>query len=541
MVKNPVCWGKDAYEGMCTWDYNGFSYEVYQESLTLKCMYQVLKQTAGRRPDAVAVVDYWGHRCTYRELLEKTDRFAEYLKDVRGVKKGDHIGMMLYHSIELCVMYLALSKLGAVLVSLPTKFKKEEVSALAGMAKVAGIICNEEYADWFGDFKKEGTFILPIGNGEKEYGFSSCEVVKETYAECVGEPEDTAVILFTSGTTSMSKGAVIRNFNVLHAVIGYQRVLGTSPSDKTVTPAPMYHITGMIAVFSLYVYAGGMVYLFRKFEPDKIMDTVRREKITFIHSTPTVFIKLLEQKLPDEQIDSITAMAVGSSSMPIQKIKELHEWMPNMKFRTCYGLTETTSLGTCFPGDAAISPHCGSSGSPTPGLEFAVWDEKGKEVPTGELGEIMIRGAAVLCNYLGIDSDLIEDHWLHTGDIGYFNEEGLIWIVDRKKDMINYGGEKVPGFDIENAIYKMPEVKETAVFGVKDETFGEIVGAAISLHDGMTLTEEDVREFLKPLLAKYKIPRIIEFMEEIPKTQNNKINKKYLREYFNQKYKSTGV
>ena len=536
MIKDPVCWDKKAYEGMCAWEYDGFQYEVYQESLALKCMYNVLKQTAGRRPDAAAVVDCWGHKCTYRKLLEKTDRFAEYLQDVKGVKHGDHIGMMLYNSIELCVLYMALSKLGAVLVSLPTKFRKEEVNSLASMAKLTGIICNEEYADWFPEFEKEGTFILAIGNGEKDYEFRDFEVVRENYSDCAGELEDTAVILFTSGTTSKSKGAVIRNFNVLHAVIAYQRVLGTSPEDKTVTPAPMYHITGMIAVFSLYMYVGATVYLFRKFEPDRIMDTVRREKITFIHSTPTVFIKLLEQKLPDEKIECITALAVGSSSMPIRKIQELHEWMPNMKFRTCYGLTETTSLGSCFPGDAAVSPWCGSSGSPTPGLEFAVWNDAGEEVPNGEPGEIMIRGAAVLGNYLGVDSELIEDHWLHTGDIGYFNDEGLIWVVDRKKDMINYGGEKVPGFDIENAIYRMPEVKETAVFGVKDETYGEIVGAAIALHDGMTLTKDQVTAFLRPVLAKYKIPRIIEFMDEIPKTENNKINKKYLREYFNQKY-----
>lgn len=536
MFTNPECWGREAYEGMCTWEFDGYQYQIYEESLKLKCMYNVLKQTAEKTPDRVALVDNWGHQCTYRELLEKSDRFAEYLKDVIKVRHGDRVGMLLYNSIELCVMFIAVSKLGAVCVSLPTKFRQEEVHSLVEMAGIAGVICNEEYADWFPEQKKNGCFILPVGNGEKEYGFSRYEVTKEHYCSCAGELEDTAIILFTSGTTSRSKGAQLRNFNILHAVIAYQRILHVKPEDKTLTPTPIYHITGMIAIFSLYVYAGACVYLFRKFDPAKIMDTVRKEKITFIHSTPTVFIKLLEEKLPGEKLECITALACGSSSMPVQKIKELHEWMPNMKFHTCYGLTETTSVGSTFPEDAAISPYCGSSGCPAPGLQFAIWDEAGNEVPTGQCGEIVIRGAAILCNYLNMETDLIEDHWLHTGDIGYFNEEGYIWIVDRKKDMINYGGEKVPGFDIENAVYRIPEVKECAVFGVKDEVYGEIVGAAIALHEGKILTNEDVMNYLKPLLAKYKIPKIIEFMDEIPKTENGKINKKYLRKYFNEKY-----
>ncbi|MCI8598145.1 MAG: acyl--CoA ligase [Lachnospiraceae bacterium] len=536
MLTDSECWGKEAFEGMCTWKYDGFTYQVYEESLRLKCMYNVLKQTAGRMPDAVALVDNWGHKCTYCQLLDKTDRFAEYLKDVKKVQKGDRIGMMLYNSIELCVMFMALSKLGAVCVSLPTKFRRTEVNALNNMADVSGIVCNEEYADWFPDVEEKGCFILAVGSGEKEYEYKKYEIEKEHYSECEGELSDTAIILFTSGTTSRSKGAELRNFNVLHAVIAYQRIFWMKPEDKTLTPTPIYHITGMIAIFSLFVYAGGCVYLFRRFEPGKIMDMVRKERITFIHSTPTVFIKLLEERLPGEKIDCITSLACGSSSMPIQKIKELHEWMPNMKFRTCYGLTETTSVGTTFPGDAAVSHYCGSSGRPAPGMEFEIWDDQNREVPAGQYGEVMIRGAAILCNYLNLKSDLIEDHWLHTGDIGYFNEDGFIWIVDRKKDMINYGGEKVPGYDIENAIYKIPEVKETAVFGVKDLVYGEIVGAAISLHEGKELTAEEVVQFLEPMLAKYKIPKIIEFMDEIPKTENNKINKKFLREFFNDKY-----
>ncbi len=536
MFGNPECWGEEAFEGMCTWEYDGFQYEVYEESLKLKCMYNALKQTAGRTPDAAALVDNWGHTCTFLQLLDKTDRFAEYLKDVKKVEHGDHIGMMLYNSIELCVMFMALSKLGAVCVSLPTKFRHTEIDALNGMANVSGIICNEEYADWFSNLEEKGCFVLSVGNGEREYALGNYEIEKEQYSECESELSDTAIILFTSGTTSRSKGAVLRNFNVLHAVIAYQRMLKMKPEDKTLTPTPIYHITGMVAILSLFVYVGGCIYLFRRFESDKIMDTVRKEKITFIHSTPTVFIKLLEEKLPGEEIDCITALACGSSSMPIQKIKELHTWMPNMKFRTCYGLTETTSVGATFPGDAFISPYFGASGCPAPGLEFEIWDDDDKKLPTGQYGEIMIRGAAILCNYLNMESDLIENHWLHTGDIGYFNKEGFLWVVDRKKDMINYGGEKVPGYDIENAIYRMPEVRETAVFGVKDSVYGEIVGAAISLHDGKSLTTDEVVKFLKPILAKYKIPKIIEFMDEIPKTKNNKIDKKYLREYFNEKY-----
>ena len=539
MYSNPAIWGTKAYEGMCDWTYQGITYHTYEEIKKLKCMYGVLVQTAGRRPDAIAVTDDAGQSYTFRELLEKTDAFAEYLYETQGIRKGRRIGMMLFNSIEFCVTFFALSKLGAVCVSLPTKFKREEVNSLADKAEVSGIVCSAEYAEWFDAQKARGCLILPVENTPGVYGLAPYSLRKEQYTACEAGLEDVAIIMFTSGTTSQSKGAVLRNFNILHAIIAYERILNITMEDRTVTPTPMYHITGMVAILSLFVYVGARLYLLQRFDAARIMRMVKAEQLTFIHSTPTVFIMLLEQRVPGETIESVRALACGSSTMPVRKIQELHEWMPNMQFRTCYGLTETTSVGSTFPGDAAVSPHCGSSGQPAPGMDFAVWDDEGHEVPAGSCGEIMVRGGGVLCEYLGMDSELIENGWLHTGDIGYFDSEGYIYIVDRKKDMINYGGEKVPSSDIENAIYHIPGVKEAAVIGVKDERYGEIVGAAISMRSGASLTLEQLQEELRPRMAKFKIPKVVEFMDEIPKTENNKIDKKRLRAMFNAIYHKT--
>ncbi len=533
MYADPKCWGEEAYSDICDWEYGGFTYRIYREALELKTMYGVLRRAAERTPGKVYLVDEWGHECTFAELLDHTERVAQYLYEEIGIRRGDHVGIMVYNSIEFCAVYYALSKLGAVLVSLPTKFKRDEVDSLVDKAGVRLIICNTKYEEWFGVYRESGVTVISIGDGARGYELVPYELEREEYFSCEAGPEDPAVIIFTSGTTSQSKGAVLRNFNILHAIISYQWILRLTPDDLTVTPAPMYHITGMIAVQSLFAYVGAKIFLQIKYDPARVADLIRTEKLTFIHATPTIFIMLLDQRREGEQLESITQLMAGSSSMPIEKIRELHDWMPNMAFRTTYGLTETTSVGVSFPGDAAVSPYIGSVGLPAPGLDVAVWDDNGNEVPDNTLGEIMFRGSAIITEYLNLDSKLIEDCWLHTGDIGYFNDDGYLWVVDRKKDMINYGGEKVPSFDIENAIYQLGGIREVAVIGGKDARYGEVVGAAISLKEGARWTAEQIREELRPRLAKFKIPREIRFMDEIPKTENNKINKKYIREKFN--------
>lgn len=221
--------------------------------------------------------------------------------------------------------------------------------------------------------------------------------------------------------------------------------------------------------------------------------------------------------------------------MPKDKILALHQWLPQSKFHTVYGLTETTSPGTIFPEDAATSPYIGSSGVPIPGMNVKIIDEDTREeVDDPEhIGEIWLSGTNILVSYYKMETPLIKDGWLNTGDLGYFNKDGYLYIVDRKKDMINRGGEKVTSFDIENEIYHFQGVNDAAVVGIPDEIYGEVPVAVITVKPGYTVHEEELLLYLKGRMAKYKLPTQIKILDKMPETPNGKVNKRYIRTLFN--------
>lgn len=535
MFAGETLWGDSWNRDLERREILGRTYILYHGAE--KNLYDAVVKTRDKFPEKTALIDNYGRTYTYVEYMEKVDCFAQYLFEELGVRRHKKVGLMLYNGIEFCVAFLALIKLGAVTVPLPSKYKKPEVLSLAEKAELDGIICEKDFSKWFWEYAEcTGGFLLEAGEAVYGYGFAGCEGKQIKFTKSMGEEEDDVIIMFTSGTTSQSKGAVLKNFNVMHAIISYQKVLKITETDKSIIPVPIYHITGMVALLGLFLYSGGTLYLHRQFCAQRVLQCVKDNQLTFIHSSPTIFILLLSEKDKFPELPSLRAFACGSSNMAKEKLKELHRWLPDMCFYTVYGLTETSSPATIFPGDAAVSPYIGSSGLPIIGTEFKILSEDGNEMTDGEKGEVVIRGSVVLDRYLNLQTKtLSEDGWLYTGDVGYFNSEGFLFIVDRKKDMINYGGEKVPSFDVENEIYKMPQIYETAVVGVPDPCYGEVVGAAVALHPGTVLTEEKIREFLKDKVAKYKRPKKILFLDEIPKTPNGKIDKRTIKKLFIEK------
>lgn len=210
----------------------------------------------------------------------------------------------------------------------------------------------------------------------------------------------------------------------------------------------------------------------------------------------------------------------------------LHKWLPDCEFRTIYGLTETTSPGTVFPVDANKSPYIGSSGIPIPGLEFKITDENGRELDPDMRGSVLVRGTNITEAYYKMEKNTIRNGWLDTGDIGYFNKDGYLYIVDRKKDMINRGGEKICSFDVENELSDMEGIEDAAVVGIPDDIYGEVPVAVIRLKPGVSMTEEEIRVGLKKRMASYKVPKIMKLVDKIPVTANLKTDKKKIRELF---------
>lgn len=499
-------------------------------------LYVSLKMTASRYPEKTALVDDNGKKYSYGAFLKKCEEFAAYLYKQRKIIQGTHVGIMMHNSVEYCVAFYALSKIGAVVVSLPGKFKKVEVMALAEMADMEFLICEDEYAGWFEDiFGRPEMIISETDAGKYGYEHLLARWVKET--ENAQYPEEApipaadapALMMFTSGTTSRSKAVLLKNAHIMHAVEVYRRILQVTEKDVSVIATPIYHITGLVALMGLFLSAGGTLYLYRKFDAKRLINDARRYKFTFLHASPTVFHLILQEGEGTAEIPSLRLMACGSSNMAKDKIVRLHRWLPHMEFRTVYGLTETSSPASIFPSDAAQSSHIGSSGWPVPGVQFKIVDEQNRELSAGMAGEVAVRGRCVLDGYYGQCADELPEGWLHTGDIGYFDSQNYLYIVDRKKSMINRGGEKIWCYDVENEIESIPGVHNAAVVGIEDEVYGEVAAAAVELERGSVLSISEIYEYLSRRMAKYKVPVRIKIMETIPQTTNGKPDKETVK------------
>ena len=502
-----------------------------------KNIYSSFRATAERHMEKVAVVDDEGRQYSYKKMMEMTDDFSSWLIHEFGVTRRKHVALMLYNSIEFCTTFLSLNRIGAVVVPLPTKFKMEEVHALVEKSDVEFIICDEKFEDYFEKYQQNFN-ICVVPDGKEKYGLETFTSTKDLSAieeiEEKATDVDLALMLFTSGTTSMSKGVTIRNYNIMHAVESYHKVLGITEEDKAIIPVPIYLVTGLVAVFGLMIHIGGTVCLNRFFDAKRVLEDINKYGITFFHASPTVFTLILKERKHYPELPMLRMFACGSCNMPPEKIKMLHEWLPKSEFRTIYGLTETTSPGTVFPTDASSSPYIGSSGIPIPGSAYKIVDEEGNEVKDGEQGEILVKGSNITENYYKSKRVALEDEWLHTGDIGWFNTEGYLYIADRKKDMINRGGEKICSYDVENKLLEMNGVEDAAVVGIPDELYGEVPAALIKLKKGTVIEEAEIKAFLKSQMASYKVPQKILFTENIPLTENMKINKRKVRKMFSE-------
>ncbi|MDD2980799.1 MAG: class I adenylate-forming enzyme family protein [Hespellia sp.] len=531
MVTWKEAWPKEVVEGMDYVDVGGkkiFTYKNMSQSL-----YAALQATTERKPEKLAIVNHNGERYTYREFLEMVDCLAGCLHETYHIGKGTHVGLMLFNGIEFCTAYLALNKVGAVVVSLPGKFQKPEVLSLAEKADITHVICEEKFCEWFVECKN----ILRIKSEDSKLGYGFQTLIKESAVQerlqMCGSFNDPAILMFTSGTTSRSKGVLLKNYNIMHSVEAYIRTLALTEDDISLVATPMYHITGMVCILAVFITLGGTLHILKKVDPDLILQSFIKNQITFYHASPTVFAILLSKRDDYPEVPAIKSFACGSGNMPKENIKKLYQWMPKAKFHTVFGMTETSGAGTIFPEGAAESKYIGASGVPMPNLEVKIIDGNAEEVDAGAIGEVCLRGSFILEEYYNIRTDsLSEDGWLKTGDLGYCNEAGYLFIVDRKKDMINRGGEKICTFDIENELYRIPGILEAAVVGIPNEKYMEVPGALVKVEKGAALSETQIQEELRQRIARYMIPEYILFVDEVPKTVNGKIDKRMIRKVF---------
>src|SRR4051794_2185352 len=464
---------------------------------------------------------------TYDMLVEGSARVAGLLEN-KGFEKGDRVGIMLPNVPYFAVAYYGVLRAGGVVVPMNVLLKGREVSFYLEDpgAKVLFAWGDFEEAASTGA-EKAGAELIPVRPGEFEKLLADAEADHDV-ADVDGD--DTAVILYTSGTTGTPKGAELTHANLkTNAELTADTIAELTEEDVVLGALPLFHSFGQTCGLNASMYKGACLTMIPRFEPAKAMEILERDKVTIFQGVPTMYVALLN--LPDDQIKDTSSLRVccsGGSAMPVEVLKGFEERF-GCTVLEGYGLSETSPVASFNHPDRERKP--GSIGTPIKGVEMKLVADEGNDVEgTDEVGEIAIKGHNIMKGYWNrqdaTDEVLDDDGWFRTGDMGKRDDEGYYFIVDRKKEMIIRGGYNVYPREIEEVLYEHPAVAEAAVVGVPDEKMGEEVGAAVVLKEGKEVDADELRSFVKEQVASYKYPRKIWFPDELPKGPTGKILKR---------------
>ena len=493
-----------------------------------------LETSAEKFPDKAAV-RHDGEIITYRDLNAACDHFAAGLQRL-GLAARDKCVLMMPNSIKGIIAYFALAKLGVVIVPVNFLYRRQELEHIFTDAQPKGFIGAAPYLEEADKvLESTGTTAIRVAAGNSDQpGFTDFESVYAPdvdFTSFPANPEDTLNILYTSGTTGRSKGVMLTHGNLASEARILTDMRGKLGKGAVVVGVlPLYHVYGITSVLNVSFYQGLSIELFTQFDPEAVIDLVAREKQTILFAVPTMYNRLIQiaGEAPPEH-SSLEFCVSGGASLPVEFIRRF-ESLFSTKIYEGYGLTEAP---VCVENPYGGLTKPGSIGLPIPEFEATIVNAEGSPVAQGEPGELLIKGPGVMKGYLNRPEETeetLKDGWLHTGDIARMDKDGYVYIVDRKKDLIIRGGYNVYPREIEEVIYQMPEIQETAVIGFPHADLGEEVMAIVVLNEGVDMQEDEIRNYVKQRVAPYKYPRVIQIRREpLPKSGTGKILKKDIR------------
>ncbi len=502
-----------------------------------------VEETARRSPDAVAYV-FEDTKVSYHEFVEKFHRAAGAL-EANGIRKGDHVALILGNSPAFLVGYYAIMKQGAIAIPINPTYTPDEIGYILMNGDVKGILGIAPLVE----AAKARLVHLPnlsvvvsvpfngvIGPSEKigNIEFTTLEdwlSIEHPVKDVMNELDDTAVILYTSGTTGKPKGAMLSHRNLTSNAQSIGEYLNVSERDRTLAVLPMFHVFCLTVVVNASLAHGASIIIAPRFSPQETFELAKKEQVTIFAGVPTMYNFLLQtvQAHPHfaDYFASSRLFVSGGASLPVPLLESFEKTF-NCHILEGYGLSEASPV-TCFnPLNGIQKP--GSIGPSIIDVENKIVDELGQELPDGQVGELIVRGPNVMTGYYKMPEETqatLRDGWLYTGDLARRDEDGYFYIVDRKKDMIIVGGYNVYPREVEEVLYKHPGVVEAAVIGVPDEEMGEAVKAFIVLKD--SVTEADLLDFCAISLAKYKCPTRLEFIDQLPRNTTGKILRTVLK------------
>jgi len=484
------------------------------------------------------------HRYTYREFNEQVDKYATILHNL-GIKKDDKVNVHLLNSPEYLFSWFALAKLGAVMIPTNVLCAPFEMEYFINFSDCVAIITEPSYMDMYGSIVDKCPRVKhivlartsPLYPNQKLYPNALIiqDMLKDTVPSVPQvkiDPEDDLMMLFTSGTTSRPKAVQLTHANAIFAGIFGAQGYKVVPEDCHFMVLPLFHVNAQFISVMPTLTAGATLVMAEQFSASKYMEQVRRHKVTTASLVAATAKMILAQ--PGHELDGHNnfRLIMYAIAIPDEQWIEF-ETRFKVKLSDLWGMTETLAETTMNPVDLEMKRNC--IGLPRLGNEMKVVDEQGSEVPPGTLGEIVVQGVPGRTLMKGYyknpeaTAQTIRDGWLYTGDNGYMDEDGYFHFVDRKKDMIKRGGENVAAVEVEYVISLHPKVQEVAVVGVPDPIRDEAIMALVVLEGGETCTEEEIINFCKERLAKFKVPSFVEFKKSFPKTSIGKIQKNLLR------------
>ena len=529
-----------------------------------KPLYSLLVDSAKLHPDKTCI-HYEGRNISYSDVDEISSRFASALVSL-GLKKGDRVAVFMPNIPQLVMSFFAILRAGGVVVMCNPIYKERELEHQLGdsgseivvacrtVAKGMDLFhsleaCRDRLplrhviatslTDYLPPVKKRLAGLAGIKDVPRKNTLDFLKLV-ETNAPfanpvSVNPTEDIAVLQYTGGTTGVAKGAMLTHYNLVSNAGYGARLFPLSENDVSLCVLPLFHIYGLTVTMNMPISVGGTLVLLPSFHVDEVAKAIEKEKVTTFSGAPAMYIAINSKPNAKEfHLHSVRACMSGGSALPPAVRKKFME-LTGGNLVEGYGLSETSPVTHVNP-LAGGAVKDGSIGPPFCGTDAKIVDTENRyrTLDVGEVGELAVRGPQVMKGYWNQKAEteaVLEDGWFLTGDIAKMDEDGYFYIVDRKKDMINVAGFKVYPREVEDVLFEHPDIKEAGVVGMSDAFSGEVVKAFVVRKDtSKNVTEQDVIEFCRSRLAKYKVPKKVEFVEELPKTLIGKVLRRKLRD-----------
>ena len=498
----------------------------------------MLEAAVAAKPDGEALVcgeRRWSWRDVEREVAAAAIALAE-----RGISQGDRVALLVGNRAEFVFALFAILRLGAIAVPLSTRYQTPEIAYALNDCGASLLIYEADLAsrlpapEQVRSVRKHvivgGTVAVP-GDGAEPW--QALTQARGAAPPKLGQEEDTAIILYTSGTTGRPKGAMLTHLSLISSALVFQHCFALSAADRSIAAAPLAHVTGIVVNVLSMLACGGTLIILPEFKAPVFLALAERERMTHTLLVPAMYnLCLLAADFAQRDLSAWRIGGFGGAPMPEPTITRFAEILPGLKLMNAYGATETTSPSTIMPAELTTS-HLASVGLPVPNCEIMIIDDRGVELPRGEIGEIWIGGPSVVKGYWNRpdadDESFTAGYW-HSGDIGSMDEDGFVYVLDRMKDMINRGGFKIFSAEVESVLASHPAVVESAIVARPCPVLGERVHAFVTVREPAPMAPE-LKRYLQDKLSDYKVPETFTLTTDPqPRNSNGKILKRQLRE-----------